>query len=453
VTTKPQKPHITFAARDLTRSSLWVALYVLLALYPLLWLAAVPVPRGATFRDDLGGALGFLALSMMAMQFLLTARFAWLAPPFGTDLVYAFHRHITAAMVAFAVLHPLVLLGGEFWNWWELLLPWEAPWEIGAGVVSLYALLVVSLTSWFRKRWRLPYDGWRKVHGILALVAVVLGLWHGLEARRLLDAPVVRWLWLLWTLAWAALVLRVRLAKPLTLLRRPYVVHEVRQEPGDAVTIVLDPHRHEGFRFRSGQFAWLTLGSSPFAAAEHPFSIASSSQRAPRIEMLIKAAGDFTRGLAERVKEGDRAYVDGPFGTMSIDACPDEDGYVFIAGGVGLAPCLSMIRTLADRGDRRQHALVYATVEWDKTPHVETLKRLQGELALKVVHVVEKPPPGWTGEAGFITQAMLERVLPLDGRRSFFICGPPRMMDVVETSLARMGVPLGQIHSERFDLV
>jgi len=43
--------------------------------------------------------------------------------------------------------------------------------------------------------------------------------------------------------------------------------------------------------------------------------------------------------------------------------------------------------------------------------------------------------------------------VPRDGRRSFFICGPPKMMDVVETALARMGIPLGQIHSERFDLV
>jgi predicted ferric reductase len=312
---------------------------------------------------------------------------------------------------------------------------------------------VVAVTSYLRRRLRFPYDTWRKLHGLLALAAVLLGLWHGLEARRLLAAPVIRWLWLGWTLAWAALLLRVRLAKPLRLLGRPYRVKEVRPEPGEAVTLVLDPDGHEGFRFRSGQFAWLTLGSSPFAAAEHPFSIASSSLRAPRVELLVKEAGDFTRGLAERTRPGDRAYVDGPFGSMSIDACPDEDGYVFVAGGVGLAPCLSMIRTLADRGDRRHHVLVYATVEWERTPHVETLRKLAAQLRLDVVHVVERPPPGWKGESGFLDQAKLERIVPKDGRRACFVCGPPRMMDVVEGALARMGVPVGEIHSERFDLV
>src|SRR5574342_924481 len=86
--------------RDLARAGLWLGLYVLLALYPLLWLAAAPAPYGGDFRQELASALGFLALSSMAMQFVLTARFHWLAPPFGTDMVYAFHRHLTAVALA-----------------------------------------------------------------------------------------------------------------------------------------------------------------------------------------------------------------------------------------------------------------------------------------------------------------------------------------------------------------
>jgi predicted ferric reductase len=353
------------APRDFTRAGLWLALYVLLALYPILWLAAVPVPGTPSFRQELASALGFLALSMMAMQFLLTARFQWLAPPFGTDLVYAFHRHVTAAMLLFALLHPIVLLGPDPTVLGPALLAWTWPFSIGAGVLSLYALVLVAVTSWARHRLRLPYDGWRKLHGVAALAAVLLALWHALSAERLLAAPIVRWLWLAWTLAWAGLLVRVRLAKPLALLRRPWRVREARRERGDAVTLVLEPDGHEGFRFRAGQFAWLTLGASPFAAAEHPFSISSSAQRAPLVELTIKAAGDWTRAVVDRAKAGDRAYVDGPFGTMSIDAFTDAAGWFFVAGGVGVAPCLSMLRTLADRGDRRPATLVYATVDWD----------------------------------------------------------------------------------------
>ena len=96
--------------RDLTRAGLWMGLYVLLALWPLLLLLAAPAARGGGLAEELGSALGFLAISLMAMQFLLTARFEWMAPPFGTDLLYAFHRHITIAVVVMVLLHPVVEL-------------------------------------------------------------------------------------------------------------------------------------------------------------------------------------------------------------------------------------------------------------------------------------------------------------------------------------------------------
>jgi len=99
--------------RDLTRAGLWIGLYVLLALWPLLLLLAVPAAYGGAFMQELASALGFLAISLMAMQFVLTARFQWLAPPFGTDLVYSFHRHITVAAVVFALLHPVMLFGSS----------------------------------------------------------------------------------------------------------------------------------------------------------------------------------------------------------------------------------------------------------------------------------------------------------------------------------------------------
>jgi predicted ferric reductase len=386
------------------------------------------------------------------MQFVLTARFHWLAPPFGTDLVYAFHRHLTVAVMALAALHPLVLLGGDVATSVEWLLPWRAGPKLAAGVLSLYALLLVAVTSYARRALRLRYDGWRKLHGLAAAAAVLLGLWHAVREPRLLDAPVTRVLWIGWTLAWVLLLARVRVAKPLALLRRPYRVAEVRPERGEAVTLVLEPEGHEGFRFRAGQFAWLTLGASPFAAAEHPFSFSGSSQQAPRVEVTVKALGDFTRRV-QSTRPGARAYVDGPFGTMSIDAFPDADGFVFVAGGIGIAPCVSMLRTLADRGDRRPHLLVYGTSDLERAPFREALEELRTRLQLRVVHVLESPPAAWTGETGLLDEALLLRHLTPGERRGCFVCGPPRMMDGVERALARLGVPLGDIHSERFDLV
>jgi predicted ferric reductase len=443
--------NVKVSARDVTHAGLWLALYVLLALYPLLWIAAVP--GGGTFRVGLAAALGFLALSTMAMQFVLTARFQWLAPPFGTDLVYAFHRYVTIVSLAFVVLHPVVLFGRNLPSLRGWLVPGAAPAAIGAGVLSLYALVIVAVTSFARRRLRLPYDAWRRLHGVTAAAAVLLGLWHALAAGRLLAGPVVRWLWIAWILGWVGLLLRVRLAKPLALVRRPWIVREVRRERGDVATLVVDPDGHDGFRFRAGQFAWLTWAGSPFAMAEHPFSFSGSAQRTPRIEFAIKASGDHTRRLVDTARTGDRVFVDGPFGTLSIDQFPDADGYVFVAGGAGIAPCISMLRTLADRGDRRPHLLLYGTSDWERTPFREELERLPERLNVRVVHVLERPPPVWPGERGYVSEAILARHLPLNRRYAYFVCGPPAMMDAVERALAHLGIPLADVHSERFDLV
>lgn len=437
--------------QELTRAGLWLGLYVAVALWPLLFLLAAPAPYGG-LGAELGSMLGFLAISTMAMQFILTARFQWLTPPFGVDLVYAFHRYVTVVAVGFALAHPVFVLGGDLASVAAFLLPWAAPWSIGAGAVSLHALLLIAVTSFWRKRIRLPYEAWRTIHGLLAVAAVLLGLWHAATSGRLMARPVVRWGWLAWTLLWVGLIVRVRVAKPVALLRRPWVIREVVPQRGDLLRVLVEPDGHDGFRFRSGQFAWLTVGASPFTGAEHPFSIASSSQAAPRLEFTVKALGDFTRWLQD-VRPGTRAYVDGPYGTMSIDTYPDADGYLFVAGGSGIAPCLSMLRTLADRRDGRRHVLVFGTWSWDHTPLREELAELARRLDLEVVHVLEAPHPGWTGEHGLITQELLGRHLPQVPRKVAFVCGPAGMMDAVERSLVRLGIRYGDLHSERFDLV
>ena len=73
-----------------------------------------------------------------------------------------------------------------------------------------------------------------------------------------------------------------------------------------------------------------------------------------------------------------------------------------------------------------------------------------------MIHVLERPPEGWEGERGYVTADILRRHLPrIEGRNRYevFICGPQPMMDGVERALVSLGVAVGDIHTERFDLV
>lgn len=433
---------MTLTLRGIARCSLWLGLYVLLVLFPVPWVALAAASTRA-FPDQLGAVLGYLALSILAAQFVLTARFRLLLPPFGTDVLFAFHRAMALVAFAFLVAHPVLMLPAA-----ELaarLDPFGPSW---AGALALYLLVLLAAVSAGRRLFRIPYVPWRRLHGLLAAAVVCLGLVHTTSSAFLAHDPVTRvGLWI-WTLAWVLLLAWVRLVKPFLLLGRAYRVTGVRPEHGEAVTLVLDPVKLDGHRFRAGQFAWLTLEGSPFQAQERPFFYSGSSQRAPRLEITVKAVGPFTR-RAQEVKPGALAYVDGPFGHTSIDSFPDADRYFYVAGGIGVAPCISMLRTLADRGDRRPHTLVYGSADWDAAAFREDLAGLASRIDLKVVHVLEKPPLGWLGETGVIGPELLERHLPRSGRRVCFVCGPGAMMDAAESALADLGVPVEDIHAER----
>ena len=125
----------------------------------------------------------------------------------------------------------------------------------------------------------------------------------------------------------------------------------------------MQPDGHPGFRFSPGQFGWLTLWGSPFKITGHPFSFSSSAAAADgRVEMTIRNLGDFTSEI-HKVPVGQRVYLDGPYGAFTIGN--PADMHVLIAGGVGITPMMSMIRTLADRGDKRPVILLYGVQDWE----------------------------------------------------------------------------------------
>jgi predicted ferric reductase len=214
---------------------------------------------------------------------------------------------------------------------------------------------------------------------------------------------------------------------------------------------VLEPVGHEGFRFAPGQFAWIKLAHSPFTLEEHPFSFSSSAERTGRLEFGIKALGDFSSAVGE-IPVGTRAFLDGPHGAFSIDRYPAV-GYVFVAGGVGITPFISFLRTMADRNDPRPVLLIYADKSWRDVAYREELAELESTLDLEVVYVLEEAPDDWEGETGFITGELLEQRVPKEKvTRFFFVCGPPPMMDAVHEALLEHGVPEAHIQMERFAL-
>lgn len=432
--------------------ALWCGLYVLLVAFPVLLLLAKPLPRGGGFLWDFAMAVGFSGLAMMCLQFALTARFRRAAAPFGIDIIYYFHRWAAIAALSLILLH-YAILRAQFGDSLPPANPWRAPLHMTAGRIALLLFVALVATSLWRKPLRLEYDRWRIVHAIGAALAVGLGIWHIEGVGHYTAAAGKRGLWLTYAFSWLAILGYIRFFKPWLVSRRPYRVLQVKPERGNSWTVIVEPAGSHRIRFAPGQFAWLTLGASPFRQKEHPFSFSGSAYWSPRLEFTIKELGDFTRTI-RNFKAGDSAYVDGPYGVFTPDRHPHAESFVLIAGGVGIAPMMSMLRTFADRGERRPILLIYGNRDWEGVIFREELEDLAPRLNLRIEHVLHNPPSGWTGETGMITRDVLQRLVrETSATQLFFVCGPPGMTKAVSKALAEMRVPLRRIHSEHFDMV
>jgi 3-phenylpropionate/trans-cinnamate dioxygenase ferredoxin reductase subunit len=433
-------------------AAFWLAAYVLLVSLPLLVLKIGPTPPGRGFWREFSVGLAFSGLAMMSLQFLLTARFRRLKAPYGSDVVYLFHEKVSYVAIGLVLSHPLILFvnNPDTLNLLNLV---QAPWRARWGVTALLILVgAIALSRW-RKRFRLSYERWRIWHGVLTTAAVALAMAHVAGVGYYVSSPWKQALWTAYGVSIVGLIAYVRVGKPILQLRHPYKVVEVHPERGSSWTLVLEPDRHRGLRFEPGQFAWITVWDSPFRDHEHPFSFSSSAEEKSHFSFTIKALGDFTSRIKDLVP-GETVYVDGPHGAFSIDRHPHAPGHVFIAGGIGITPIMSMLRTLADRRDQRPLTLLYANKAWDGITFRDEVEGMQEQLNLRVIHVLESPPEDWAGERGYLTQALLEASLPQETRKAeHFICGPAPMMDAVERNLVRMGVARGDIHTERFNLV
>lgn len=439
------------------RGALWFSGYMTLTLFPLVVAAVVAQDYGGgrPFLTQFGVACGFVALSIMALEYALVSKVRTLSGAFGQDALLQFHKLMGKLATALILVHAYLMIGSGYPVEWLNPVGSDVPWAMRWGVLASLALLLLMFLSIARKQIRLSYDRWQLSHGVLADAVILMGFVHLLMFGGFSTSPAMRALLVLYFAALLALAVRHRLIQPLRMWSRPWEVVENRPELGDSRTLVLAPVNHDGFTFEPGQFAWLSTGRTPFHKDRHPISISSCAYDEPGRPMsfTIRNLGDWSGSVVPALAPGRRVWVDGPHGVFSADR-QQGMGFVLFGGGVGITPMRSICATLAERGDARPVILFFASRDADSLTFIDEFDELKTRLDLTVIPVLEHPPEGWTGERGFITKEIVQRYLPRHFHRyQYFICGPPPMMQAIETLLPEIGVPALRIQSEHFDMV
>ncbi|HZQ71283.1 MAG TPA: FAD-dependent oxidoreductase [Burkholderiales bacterium] len=233
------------------------------------------------------------------------------------------------------------------------------------------------------------------------------------------------------------------------------VVRLRRQEELAHGTSAFYFEKPEGFAFDAGQNAMFTLVDPPETDAQgpsRPFTIASAPHE-PELMIATRMRDTAFKRVLKAAQPGLRMEIDGPAGVMVLHE-EIERPAVFLAGGIGITPFLSMARHAAKKALPHRIVLFYSNRRPEDAAFLDELRVLEKanpnyRLVATMAEAGKSALP-WDGETGFIRRDMLERHLPDLLRPVYYFAGPPGMAMAMQSMLQEIGVSENDMRSEEF---
>ena len=406
-----------------------------------LWLAARPGGEpGARF---LGELFGVEAVVLFSCSLVLATLLPIIEAAFGgLDRVALWHRRV--AIGGLLLLLPHVALVSSPAD------PFATSLGRGLGDLALAGLAILGVWAlaprlraarWpgpIRRMARASYEHWLTAHRLTGLF-VAMAVAHGAIVDPVLHrSSLLRVVFLIIGGTGVAAYLYRELFARYVVPIYDYTVADVRRLNDSTLEVGLDPVR-QPLSFVAGQFVFLAFGG--FGGWQrHPFTVSSRPGEA-RVTVTIKALGDYTEELLDKLRRGVPAKVAGPFG--GFDYRSGGDAQIWIAGGIGITPFISWIRTFDGRLDRDVD-LYYSVGHKDQAVYLDEIQAASARNRSFRAHLVS------TDKDGRLTGDRVLGASPSGASRWVFMCGPPPMMKGLAKDLHRVGLPDDQVRWEQF---
>ena len=200
--------------------------------------------------------------------------------------------------------------------------------------------------------------------------------------------------------------------------------------------------------YKAGQFFFVSLKKDGKELKKH-FSFSSSPTEKAYIEFTKKLSdSDFSAAL-KALKPGDWAKINAPYGKFTFEGEHKKIG--LLAGGIGITPFKSICQYCTDMHLDTKVTLLYGNRKENDIAFRKELEALQQENKnLKVVFILNEADNNWKGATGLITADMIKKKIPDYKETTFYTCGPPKMVEIMEKLVAQLGLPEAQLKREYF---
>jgi predicted ferric reductase len=428
----------------------WILLAVmaLFVITPIVFWAQTLIPGLPTglYLYDAGRFLALIGFVFVFFQFVFSSRIKWIERGIGLDKIMAIHRTTGIIGLVLVLIHPVPILLSDIV---QGLIPVINLQKL-VGATTLTLIVVAAGSALLYRRLRMKYETWKTLHWA-NYVALPIGLAHSLIWGSDLVYGPLRGFWFALAASYVAIV-GYKLWNRGRVRRNPYPVTAVTQETHDTWSVHLDSRPLSGkkpFDYKPGQFSIVRLIRRGHVSEPHPFTLSSSPSR-EGLSVSVKSVGDFTSTIKDTTTD-DRAYIDAPYGVFSF-LNRDAPNLVFIAGGIGITPFMSMLRYMRDKGLERNVFLIWGNKTERDIAFRDELDEMATRMpSLRIVHVMSSQED-WPGEKGYVNAPLLQKYIGGVENPQVFLCGPPVMMAKIIRTLRDLGVPRQRIHFERFAL-
>ncbi|MEO5603397.1 MAG: ferredoxin--NADP reductase [Cyclobacteriaceae bacterium] len=236
-------------------------------------------------------------------------------------------------------------------------------------------------------------------------------------------------------------------------------VKSIVKETKDTISIVFGQPAEHPVTYKAGQFLTLIV---PVNGKEirRAYSLCSSPYVDTDLAVTVKRVdeGLMSNWLPDHLKVGSTVKVMEPMGQFTTEYAKDRKRHVIMfAGGSGITPMMSIIKTLLSQEPDSIVSLIYCNRDIDSIIFKEALERMQtkDEGRLHVIHVLDNAPMNWQGYSGLLNHDMLTKLferVPDWGidNTTYLMCGPEGMMKNIDSLLALRHIPENKIFKESF---
>ncbi|MCO5950861.1 ferredoxin--NADP reductase [Mucilaginibacter flavidus] len=388
--------------------------------------------------------------------------------------IYNWHNWTAYIVLTLVLLHPVLLLFDPLtkFTFVDIVFPINAPTQklfVALGTISMFAIVLVILTTQKFVKNRLGFRTWKNIH-LISYATGLLFIVHGIvmdpELKNrpvdFLDAEKVAseacFLILL-----AAIYFRVRYEIKKRHSSKFYKLRvlNVISETTDAKSFVLDipGNLKDVFTYTPGQFIKLKLmvNSKEYKRA---YSLSSSPVTDDGFYFTIKRVKDgiVSNLLNDTLTPGYELLVLPPSGNFFKEyPSSDPTHFVFFAGGSGITPVYSIIKSLLTKQPHSHLSLIYANRDLDSIIFKRELELLEASYRerLTITHVLSAASAGWGGLKGRLDQDKIVQfmnkwmIMPV-ADTVYYVCGPSPFMELVEQELAYHKIQPSKIHLEKF---